>query len=195
MRIIVSKMDEIFFTLLDDYFWRYVSDRKSLLRLIVRYEIISLSAVQSHLTITLSIYLDNPPFPSRIFFWYTCYFLSSWLRRSLSRRFCSFFSDSQPLLFQNRLISAFRGCCEESISIVSVRIYRDASEETRRRPKVPVPKGVKDAKNRRAVPVRTQYQSCTARAITDRINSINSSLSPKTKKVSLTIIKFQRKQK
>lgn len=54
------------------------------------------------------------------------------------------------------LISASRGCCEESISIV--REHRDASEETRRSQKS-VPKGVKDAKNYRAKRARTQFLS------------------------------------
>lgn len=54
------------------------------------------------------------------------------------------------------LISASRGCCEESISIV--REHRDAFEETRRSQKS-VPKGVKDAKNYRAKRARTQFLS------------------------------------
>lgn len=122
-------------------------------------EIIPLNAVQSHFTITLSIYFDAPVLFTNFLLIYVLCFLSSWLRQSLSRRFCSFFAI-QPLL-RGRLISASRGCCEESISIVSMQVYRDASEETRSRKESKMLKIVGLCRSARNIKVARHGQSRT----------------------------------
>lgn len=131
MENIVSKIDEIFFTLLDDHFW-YVSDRKSLLRLVGRHEIISLSAVQSHLTITLSIYLDIPHSPHEFSFdKRATSYLRDWGNLYLDGFVRSSAIHSRSY-FKTGPFRRLADAVKNRLASCLCRIYRDASEETGR---------------------------------------------------------------